>query len=91
MHNTIIYDSSGYGNNGTIIGSLETVSDSSRYSCAMKFNGSSSIKFLDFNLGNVWSAGIWFYSPSTSTKTWSSLFAVNNNGGDSDLKMNIYY
>jgi hypothetical protein len=73
------------------VGSLGTVGDSSQYSCATKFDGSSAIKFLDFNLGNVWSAGIWFYSPSTSTQMWSSLFAVNNNGGDSDLKMNMYY
>ena len=37
---SIIYDSSGYGNNGTIVGSLETTTSSPRYSCATKLNKS---------------------------------------------------
>lgn len=87
----IEYDISGYCNNGTKVGTFTYSTDTPKYGSSTIFNGSSSIKFLDFNLGNIWSAGIWFYSPSTSAKTWSSLFTVNNNGGDSDLKMNIYY
>jgi len=35
----VIYDSSGYNNNGTIVGSLETTTPSPRYSCATYFNG----------------------------------------------------
>lgn len=88
---TTVYDSSGYSNNGTIVGNLAAAAGSPRYDIATQFPGSAAIKFLDFNLGNIWSAGIWFKSPSTATQSWSSLFAVNNNGGDTDLKMNIYY
>ena len=88
---TTVYDSSGYSHNGTIVGSLTAAAGSPRYEIATHFPGSAAIKFLDFNLGNIWSAGIWFKSPSTATQNWSSLFAVNNNGGDADLKMNIYY
>lgn len=89
---SIIYDSSGYNNNGTIIGLLETTTPSPRYNYSTYFKGSSTaIKYLNFNLGNIWSASIWFKSPSSATQTWSSLFAINNNSGDTDLKMNIYY
>lgn len=88
---TTIYDSSGYSNNGTITGSLTAAAPSPRYEIATQFPGSAAIKFLDFNLGNIWSAGLWFKSPSSATQTWGSLFAVNSNGGDADFKMNIYY
>ena len=40
---SIVYDSSGYGNNGTIIGSLETTAPSARYNYTTKFNGTSYI------------------------------------------------
>jgi len=32
--NNIVYDTSGYNNDGTIVGSLIAVADSARYSCA---------------------------------------------------------
>lgn len=40
QNSSIIYDSSGYNNNGTIIGSLETTTPSPRYSCATYINSS---------------------------------------------------
>ena len=39
----ICYDSSGYNNDGTIVGSLIAVADSARYNCATYFNGSSAV------------------------------------------------
>ncbi len=82
---TIIYDSSGYGNNGTIIGSLETVNDSSRYSCATKFNGSSAIKVND----NNWMAqgasdltvNIWAYMDNWSNWNGNRLYSCTEGGG----------
>lgn len=35
----IVYDCSGYSNNGTVTGSLTTVTDTPRYNCATKFSG----------------------------------------------------
>lgn len=37
-NDTTVYDSSGYGNNGTIVGSLETTTPSPKYSCATFFD-----------------------------------------------------
>lgn len=52
---TIIYDSSGYNNNGTIVGSLATATPSPRYSCATKFDGNTTINPVpSFNVsGNL--------------------------------------
>ena len=43
MNNNIVYDISGFNNNGTITGALSTSSDTVRYKVATYFNGSSSI------------------------------------------------
>ena len=85
-----IEDSSGYGHNGTIVGNLNLINNTPRYSSATNFNGSSAIKYTSFNLGNIWSAGMWFYSSSSVTTGWGALFTVNTSGGDTDLKMNLY-
>ena len=90
FYSNIIEDSSGYGHNGTIVGDLNLISDTPRYMASMNFNGSSAIKYTNFNLGNIWSAGMWFYSSSSVTTTWGALFTVNTSGSDADLKMNLY-
>lgn len=87
---SIIVDSSGYGHNGTIVRNLITEITTPRYSASTYFANSAAIKYTNFNLGNIWSAGVWFYSPSTVTTNWGCLFAVNSNGGDADFKMNLY-
>lgn len=40
---TIVYDSSGYQNNGTIIGNIQITNDSPKYAAAASFNGTSAI------------------------------------------------
>lgn len=42
-HSLTVYDNSGCGNNGTIVGSLETTMPSARYNYTTKFNGTSYI------------------------------------------------
>lgn len=40
---SIVYDSSGYQNNGTIIGNIQSINDSPKYAAAASFNGTSAI------------------------------------------------
>lgn len=89
-NDNIEYDCSGYRNDGIKIGSIVSSGESPRHLSNHIFDGSSGIKYNNFYLGNVWSAGCWFFSPIAATQNWASLFCVNNNGGDTDLKMNIY-
>lgn len=81
--NNIIYDSSGYNNDGTIIGSLEATTSSSRYSCATKFSNSSVIKVIENNwlsqgmkemTINVW-------AKASTWPTTGRLFSCTETGG----------
>lgn len=86
--NNIIYDSSGYNNNGTIIGSLEATAPSPRYSCATKFDNLSYIKKTDFIYdSNIWSVSLW-YLKSTNPTAYECLFCLSQgDGGDSNKKI----
>ena len=66
-YNNIIHDSSGYGNNGTITGSLETVTPSPRYNCATYFDGSSIIAIGTqlYNMKDEMTISLWI------NKDWS--------------------
>ena len=53
-NNSIIYDSSGYQNNGSIVGNLTIQSDSARYTNSTSFDGNTSgILIQNFNLSNI--------------------------------------
>lgn len=84
VNDTIVYDSSGYGNNGTIIGSLETVSDSSRYSCATKFDGTSSAIKVTNNSVMAQGASAMTINLWAKASTWPTtgrLFSCTESGG----------
>lgn len=44
LNTSIVYDSSGYNNNGTITGNLTAITPSPRYNCAIQFPGNSLIE-----------------------------------------------
>ena len=82
----IVYDSSGYNNNGTIIDSLEIIFPSPRYNSAVQFNGSSStIKVLE----NKWIAqyaqamtiNLWAKNTTWSDITNMKFFSCTESGG----------
>ena len=83
--NNIVYDSSGYGNNGTIVGSLEPITPSPRYSRITNFSdGSISGIPLNFlNKGNL-TISFWGYSTdwtATQTSVRSVLANYSSNSG----------
>ena len=75
-----IYDSSGYNNNGTIIGSLQTITPSPRYSCATKIANGQYIR-VD-NRPNVCmpkdaiTVNLWQYATS-----WANPISCTEGGG----------
>lgn len=81
----LVYDISGYCNNGIIIGDLEVSTPSPRYSCATKFDGSSAIKVND----NNWMAqgasdltvNIWAYMDNWSNWNGHRLYSCTEGGG----------
>lgn len=84
----IIYDSSGYQNDGTIIGSIQINSDSPKYSVSTSFNGSSCIKNNNFNLsGKIWSVSCWYYKSENPTE-YEGLFCLSkSSGSDANKKI----
>lgn len=80
----IVYDASGYSNNGTIIGSLEMVNDSPRYSCATKFDGSSSAIKVTNNSVMAQGAAAMTINLWAKASTWPTtgrLFSCTESGG----------
>lgn len=78
--NNTIYDSSGYGNNGTITGSLAAVSESSRYSIATQFANGQYIRVDNrpaaFLPKDAITVNLWQYSTS-----WSNPISCTEGGG----------
>lgn len=66
MNNNIVYDISGFNNNGTITGSLSTLSDSVRYKVSTYFSGSSYISREPLHSG-VKSFSFWLKCANAST------------------------
>ncbi len=71
----IIFDSSGYNNNGSITGSLETIILSPRYNCAIKFDGSSRITHN--TLPSIYTLSCWC---KTDKNKSTSQFMVADSG-----------
>jgi hypothetical protein len=66
---SIIYDSGGYNNNGTIVGSLQAKTSSARYNCCtyIETGASQYINTPVLNLNNeAITLNIWFKSSNTS-------------------------
>lgn len=87
---TTAKDASGFGYNGTLTGTFIISTDAPKYNASTVFS-SNAIKKSDFSIGNVWSAGIWFYPLSTISSGWDMLFGLNSSGGDADIKLGIWY
>lgn len=91
--NNTIYDTSGYCNNGTIVGSLTAAASSPRYNCATNFNGNNSTYIQIPTLTLDWSKisfsawGKW-----NSFNNWSRIFDFGNgsNGADWDICLANY-
>ena len=58
--NEIVYDCSGYCNNGTVTGSLQVVDDSPRYKKSTKITTSNTIKTTVPVLNNIYSFSWWY-------------------------------
>ena len=81
----IIYDSSGYSNNGIIVGSLTVSALSPRYGCATKFDGNTScikIPYNEINPDRIFTVNLWFHKDALGPKKYETLF-----GGPSGFEM----
>lgn len=68
LNDNIIYDVSGYNNNGIINGVLNSNNSSPRYSCSFEFDGSSYIR-ADSITSNAMSASLWIYVSTLGTNS----------------------
>ena len=78
VQNTIIHDSSGYGNNGTITGTLSITNNTGRYNYSLDFNGSSFIKSNDLNLNNTSNFTISSWINIISSQSYQPIFWLGN-------------
>lgn len=61
INTNIIYDTSGYCNNGTIVGDITTITPSPRYNCATSFiNNTSGIKIEDKDFSSIFNLDFTF-------------------------------
>lgn len=81
---SIIYDSSGYNNNGQIIGSLEIIVPSPRYDCATHIPATSSkihiSNFLTSGFSNSYSFAWWGKRDSNNPMFWGFSDGIRLNG-----------
>ena len=77
---SMIYDSSGYGNDGTIVGSLETIIPGPRYSCATKMTNGQYIRVNNRPATcmpkDAITVNLWQYATS-----WSNPISCTEGGG----------
>ena len=91
LNDNVEYDTSGYRNNGTKVGTFSYASDTPKYNVSTKIAASASgIKLTNFSIGNIWSMSVWFKYPSQDNTGWKALVILNNNGSDSDLQFGNY-
>ena len=85
-----IYDSSGYSNDGTIVGSLTAAASSPRYDVATQFTATNYIKNTDFIYNDgAWSISLWYFFTSAPSGYQSLICLSKGNGSDSNKKMAI--
>lgn len=84
QNSSIIYDFSGYNNNGQIIGSLETIVPSPRYDCATHIPATSSkihiSNFLTSGFSNSYSFAWWGKRDSNNPMFWGFSDGIRLNG-----------
>ena len=94
IDDNIIYDYSGYGNNGTIVGKLTATTGSPRYGITTQFPGSGNyIKVTPFYFDTPdWSISFWYNNPTDVTSAWESFISLSkNNGSDANKKMALLF
>ena len=83
LNSTIEYDCSGYGNNGTRVGTLTWSSDTPKYNVSTQFNGSSYIKTLpgQFTWSNYDNLTIaaWM-KPTATPSNWTGSIGIAHDG-----------
>ena len=89
--NKIVYDSSGYNNNGEIVGNLTTINQSPQYNIASIFNGAY-IKKSNMNFtNNYWTISCWFKKTSSVTSAYETMLGLTKgNGADANKKFSLY-
>ena len=75
----IVYDSSGYGNNGTITGTITTLSDTPRYIRSSYFDGTTYIinNTSTIHLSNEFTIS-WWGKINSWKKNWEGMFMLQN-------------
>lgn len=91
---TTVYDSSGYRNNGTIIGNLTAAAGSPRYEMATQFDGNSyiltpsgSFNWWDFEQGTFCA----WMNPSATASGWSGSVGIAGDNGYNRKAFSISY
>lgn len=86
MHSNIVYDSSGYNNNGLIFNPLTITTDTLKYNVATVFDGNTSaIKVPYTNIAStddIFTLNLWFKKDDLGSKNYETLF-----GGPSGFEM----
>ena len=79
LDDPVEYDCSGFGNNGTKVGSIGWSGDTARYTGSYMFDGTSyiasangSFSWFDFTCGTI---SVWM-KPTASISTWSGTFGI---------------
>ena len=89
--NTTLYDTSGFGNNGTIVGSLQINGDSTSPcgSCSMKFNDNSYVKIAT-PIKQQYSASysFWFNMRGATTQ-YSAIYCPVNTPNDKGIWLSV--
>lgn len=86
MHSNIIYDSSGYQNNGIIFNPLKIETDTLRYNVSTLFDGETSaikVPYTDIaSTDDIFTLNLWFKKDDLGSKNYETLF-----GGPSGFEM----
>lgn len=87
LNSNIIYDASGYGNNGTKNGQFSYVSNTPRMCMSTEFNGSDNAIIIPFNniLGTSqrdYTISVWIYKTSIGSKSYQTIL-----GGPSGFEL----
>ncbi len=87
-----IYDTSGYCNNSTVVGTLAAVTETPRYQSAISFSNGRYLKKTDFQFtSNSWTISCWFKKTSAVTNTFESILALSRGDGtDTNKKFSVY-
>lgn len=88
----IIYDSSGYNNNGEIINELTYTFDVPKNKLATIFANGAYIKKSDMNFtNNYWTISCWFKKTSSVTSAYETMLGLTKeNGADANKKFSLY-